>query len=169
LREREALQIVGGESQPVGRRKSADRKGHRLLRHFGESPALRVHRHAGGARGRDRLVHLVEGANPEPGRSPAADFKAINEELALYSATLAKKPQIIAVTKIDIPAAREAGEKFANALAKRKKPVKVHLISAATGEGLDPLLDAVGRALFKEASPRREGHGRRIGKPRRAK
>jgi GTP-binding protein len=115
------------------------------------------------------LVHLVEGANPEPGRSPAADFKAINEELALYSATLAKKPQIIAVTKIDIPAAREAGEKFAKALAKRKKPVKVHLISAATGEGLDPLLDAVGRALFKEASPRREGHGRRIGKPRRAK
>lgn len=115
------------------------------------------------------LVHLVEGANPEPGRSPAADFKAINEELALYSATLAKKPQIIAVTKIDIPAAREAGEKFAKGLAKRKKPVKVHLISAATGEGLDPLLDAVGKVLFKEASPRREGHGRRIGKPRRAK
>jgi GTP-binding protein len=112
------------------------------------------------------LIHLVEGANPEPGRSPAADFKAINEELALYSPELAKKPQIIAVTKVDVPEAREAGEKFMKTLAKRKKPVKAHLISSATGEGLDPLLDAVGKAIFSKGGPDREGHGRRLGKPR---
>src|SRR5512137_2104480 len=80
------------------------------------------------------LVHLVEGANPEPGRSPAADFKAINAELALYSPELAKKPQIVAITKVDLPEAKAAGEQFAKAMAKRKKPVKVHLISSATGE-----------------------------------
>jgi GTP-binding protein len=115
------------------------------------------------------LVHLVEGANPEPGRTPAADFRAINAELALYSPELAKKPQIVAVTKVDVPEARAAGEKFAKALAKRKKPLKVHLISSATGEGLDPLLDAIGKVLFKGAVPQREGRGRRLGKPRHAK
>jgi GTP-binding protein len=115
------------------------------------------------------LVHLVEGANPEPGRSPAADFRAINAELAAYSPELAKKPQIVAVTKVDVTEAKAAGEKWAKAMGRRKKPVKVLLVSSATGEGLDPLLDAVGRLLFKGAAPVREGHGRRLGKPRREK
>jgi GTP-binding protein len=112
------------------------------------------------------LVHLVEGANPEEGRSPKADHDAINRELALYSPALAQKPQIVAVTKIDIPEARAAGEKLKKSFARRKSPIDVHLISAVTGEGLPELLDAVGRALFAEAVPRRAGQGRRLGKPR---
>ena len=35
----------------------------------------------------------------------------------------------------------------------------MHLVSAVTGEGLDALLDAVGRALFHEARPRRGAAG----------
>jgi GTPase len=112
------------------------------------------------------LVHLVEGANPEPGREPKADLEAINAELAAYSKELAKKPQIVAVTKIDVPEAREAGEKLKKSLARRKKPVTVHLLSAVTGEGLEELLDAVGRVLFRSAAPRREGRGKQRGKPR---
>jgi GTP-binding protein len=115
------------------------------------------------------LVHLVEGANPAPGRSPRADFEAINRELALHSPELAKKPQVVAVTKVDVPEARAAGEKFAKLLGRRKKPIEVHLVSAVTGEGLDALLDAVGRALFHEARPRRGGQGKRLGKPRTGK
>jgi GTP-binding protein len=115
------------------------------------------------------LVHLVDGAPPEPERSPKADWEAINRELALYSPELAKKPQVLAVTKIDVPEAREGGEKLAKQLGRRKKPVKVHPVSAVTGEGLDALLDAVARVLFKEASPRRAGAGRRLGKPRAVK
>ncbi|ABS28504.1 GTPase ObgE [Anaeromyxobacter sp. Fw109-5] len=111
------------------------------------------------------LVHLVEGANPEEGRSPKADYEAINRELALYSPTLAEKPQILAVTKIDVPEARAAGEKLRKAFARRKQPVEVHLVSAVTGEGMPELMDAVGRALYAEA-PRRGGRGRRLGKPR---
>jgi GTPase len=112
------------------------------------------------------LVHLVEGANPEEGRSPRADHDAINRELALYSPALAEKPQIVAVTKIDLPDARAAGEKLKRAFARRKQPIDVHLVSAVTGEGLPELLDAIGRALYVEATPRRGGHGRRLGKPR---
>jgi len=115
------------------------------------------------------LVHLVEGENPEPGRAPKADLDAIDRELALYSPELAKKPQVIAVTKVDVPEARAAGEKLAKLLGRRKKPVKVHLVSAVTGEGMKELLDAVGRVLFKQAEPREAGHGRRLGKPRAAK
>jgi GTPase len=112
------------------------------------------------------LVHLVEGANPEPGRAPKADFDAINAELALYSPELAKKPQIVVVTKVDLPEARAAGEKFKKLLARRRRPIDVHLLSSATGEGVQELLDAVGRVLYAEAAPRRPGHGRRLNKPR---
>jgi GTP-binding protein len=112
------------------------------------------------------LIHLVEGANPEPGRAPKADLDAIDAELAAYSEELAKKPQIVAVTKIDVPEARAAGVKLQKLLGRRKKPVPVHLVSAVTGEGLDALLDAVGRALFKEARSHRGGGGKKLAKPR---
>ncbi len=115
------------------------------------------------------LVHLVEGANPGPGRTPKADLEAIDRELALYSRELAAKPQIIAVTKVDVPEARAGGEKLAKALGRRKRPVKVHLVSAVTGEGIPELLDAVAKVLFRAAEPRRAGQGRRLGKPRSAK
>jgi GTP-binding protein len=115
------------------------------------------------------LVHLVDGASPEPGREPKADLDAIDRELALYSPELARKPQIVAVTKVDVPEARTAGEKLAKLLGRRKKPVKVHLVSAVTGEGIPQLLDAVARVLFKQAASRAEGRGRRLGKPRSAK
>jgi len=112
------------------------------------------------------LVHLVEGAHPEPDRAPRKDLEAINKELALYSPELARKPQVVAVTKIDIPEAREAGEKLAKLLAKRKKPVKVHLVSAVTGEGMDALLDAVSKVIFRQAGVRSSTRSRRLGKPR---
>jgi GTP-binding protein len=112
------------------------------------------------------LVHLVEGASPEPGRSPSADLAAINKELALYSPELARKPQILAITKVDLPEAREAGKELAKALGRRKKPVEVHLVSAVTGEGIDALVDAMGRAVFPSARPQRGGQGRKLAKPR---
>ncbi len=114
------------------------------------------------------LVHLVEGFNAEPGREPRADLAAIDRELELHSPELAKKPQVIAVTKVDVPEARAGGEKLAKLLGRRKKPMKVHLISAVTGEGIDELVDAMGRAVFKQAAPRPEGRGRKLNKPRAA-
>ena len=49
-------------------------------------------------------------------------------------------------------------------MAARQAPVEVHLLSSATGEGLDALLDAVAGVLYgAEARP----HARkRVGKPR---
>ncbi len=145
---------------------------------FADIPGLIEGAHAGAGLGHQFLrhvercrvlVHLVEGASPEPGRDPRSDLEAIDRELALYSPELAKKPQIVAVTKVDVPEARAGGEKLRKLLGRRKKPVKVHLVSAVTGEGIPQLLDAVAKVLFREAAPRREGLGRRLGKPRATK
>ncbi len=112
------------------------------------------------------LVHLVDPVAAGEGREPRADFDAINRELALYSPELAKKPQVVAVTKMDLPDARPRLAALRRALARRKGGREVLGISAVTGEGLDALLDAVARVLWggERASA---GRGRRrIGKPR---
>ena len=114
------------------------------------------------------LVHLVEGANPAPGRDPVADFAAINRELKLYSKKLAAKPQVVAITKVDIPEAKAAGEQWARLMARRKVPVKVHLLSSATREGLEALLDDVAAAIWTDVSPKGGGRPKKAGRPRAA-
>ncbi len=41
------------------------------------------------------------------GRDPIGDFKNLNRELSLYSKELMKKPQVIALNKIDLPSAKD--------------------------------------------------------------
>jgi len=113
------------------------------------------------------LVHLVDGAAPGDGRGAKADLDAINAELRLYSPELARKPQIVAVNKVDVPEARSAAAALAKALARRKTGTRqVHLVSAVTGEGIPELLDAVAAVLWESARPARGGQGRKLGKRR---
>ncbi|MHB9034112.1 MAG: GTPase ObgE [Anaerolineae bacterium] len=83
------------------------------------------------------LVHLVDGTSADP----LADYRSINTELAFYSQELAAKPQIVVLTKLDVTEAREAFEKFSQALAGSTGAVLG--ISAVTGEGIDALLEAI--------------------------
>ena len=53
------------------------------------------------------LLHLVS-LDPGEGREPLADFDVINAELAKFDPELAKRPQIVAMTKADLPDVREA-------------------------------------------------------------
>jgi GTP-binding protein len=114
------------------------------------------------------LVHLVDGANPDPARSLAKDFAAINRELKLYSKALAEKPQVVVVTKVDLPEARAAAAKWQKAMAARKAPVEVLQLSSATGEGLDALLDAVAGVLWEDVGRGKKAGGarRKLGKQR---
>lgn len=84
------------------------------------------------------LLHVLDVAGSE-GRDPLRDFYRINDELARYSSELAKRPQIIAANKIDLPGAREALAKISNEL--ESKGYNVIGISAVTGEGLGLLMD----------------------------
>jgi GTP-binding protein len=114
------------------------------------------------------LVHLVDGANADPERALASDFTAINRELKAYSKKLAGKPQIVAVTKVDVPEALAAGEAWKQAMARRKNPVEVHLLSSATRAGLEALLDEVAAVLWSDVSPKGGGRPKKAGRPRAA-
>jgi GTPase len=89
----------------------------------------------------DVLVHVLDCASQEPGRGPVADFDLIEAELSAYAAAtgadLDDRPRIIALNKIDVPAAREAAERAAADLSGRARAVC--LVSAATREGLSEL------------------------------
>ena len=97
------------------------------------------------------LIHLVDLSAPGEDRAPVRDLDVLDHELARYSPELARKPQIIAANKIDLPEARERLPSFQAAMAARGLPV--FPISAATGEGLGPLLDAVAQVLSGGALP----------------
>ncbi len=87
------------------------------------------------------LVHVLDCATEEPGRSPVADLAAIEQELTAYGdatgAELLTRPRLIALNKIDVPAAREQADQVKTEFEQRG--YQVFEISAATGEGLRQL------------------------------
>jgi GTP-binding protein len=97
------------------------------------------------------LVHLVDLSAPGEDRAPLRDLDVLDHELQRYSPELARKPQIVAANKMDLPDARERLPRFQEAMAARDVPV--FPISAATGEGVGPLLDAVAQVLSGGALP----------------
>src|SRR5262249_36039860 len=91
------------------------------------------------------LVHLVDLSAPGEERAPVRDLDVLDHELVRYSPELARKPQIIAANKVDLPDARERLPAFQAAMAARGVPVLP--IAAATGEGVGALLDAIAQVL----------------------
>ena len=65
--------------------------GHEFLRHIERSGIL---------------VHLVEPA-PIDGSDPLQNYRIIRNELGLYSADLGRRPEIVAITKCELPEAAE--------------------------------------------------------------
>jgi GTP-binding protein len=61
------------------------------------------------------LIHLLDGLAADP----LADFAQINSELALFDSNLAKKPQIVALNKIDQSEVQERWPKVKKELKKR--------------------------------------------------
>src|SRR6202035_4225562 len=57
------------------------------------------------------LVHVLDCATEEPGRDPVTDLEVTEAERSAYEAppgaSLADRPRIVALNKIDVPAARE--------------------------------------------------------------
>jgi GTP-binding protein len=98
--------------------------GHKFLRHLERTRVL---------------VHLLE-VSVEPGRTPLRDYLAIRKELALYDPELAARPEIVVLNKLDLPDTRKKLATLKKTFARRK--IQLHAISAATGEGLPPLLEA---------------------------
>ncbi|MGH9665183.1 MAG: GTPase ObgE [Bryobacteraceae bacterium] len=90
------------------------------------------------------LVHMVD-VSESTGRDPVHDFDVVMEELAEFSAEVARKPMILVATKMD--AAQDSSRvKSLEKLAKRKK-LPFLKISSVTGLGIEPLKAAMAQAL----------------------
>ncbi len=92
------------------------------------------------------LVHLVE-PDPMDGSDPLANYQAIRNELAMYKQSLGDRPEIVAVTKAELPGAQEIQQQLADVV-----PHDVLLISAVTGQGLNQLIHAISRRLDSTAA-----------------
>ncbi len=93
------------------------------------------------------LLHVVEMHPPEG--APADTFRSVSAELTQYDESIADKPVLVAANKIDLPGAREALAEFMRAAGLSE----VYPISAATGEGVSALLQAVRGVLSREEAP----------------
>ncbi|HUY37148.1 MAG TPA: GTPase ObgE [Pirellulales bacterium] len=87
------------------------------------------------------LVHLIE---PEPadGGDPIANYQVVRDELRRYDAALVERPEIVAVSKAELPTAALTRERLAAEVGR-----DVLAVSAVTGQGLDQLIYAIVAAL----------------------
>lgn len=83
------------------------------------------------------LVHMVEPA-PMDGTDPIENYRAIRSELAQYQVDLTDRPEILVVTKSELPEAEEVLERL-----KADTGREVLAISSVTGTGLDRLKYAI--------------------------
>jgi len=96
------------------------------------------------------LVHLVD-VSSGSGREPVDDFEILTRELQLFPGRdvsgerLAEKPVIVAANKIDALDEPERLERLRQHLQDRGIPL--YAVSAAAGDGLTPLIEAVWREV----------------------
>jgi len=98
----------------------------------------------------DLFLHLVDASCMQEGE-PHANFQLINTELDRYDASLTGKPQLVVLTKIDIPEVREQSAELMTQF--EAQGYQVHAVSAVTGEGLKELVTAVGNELDRLREP----------------
>ena len=95
------------------------------------------------------LLHVLDIAGSE-GRDPVEECDQINHELANYG-ELAERPQIVVCNKSDLPDSEENVARLKAHLAELGLDYPVFVVSAATHQGFDALLDKTGDML--EALP----------------
>ena len=114
--------LVEGASEGVG-------LGFEFLRHVERTKAF---------------IHVVDAAAVEGG-DPLEDIEKINGELASYNPALLERPQVIVCNKMDIPEAQENYEKIKAIY--EPKGIQVFAASAASNQGLDEVMVAIGDIL----------------------
>lgn len=93
------------------------------------------------------LIHLLDGLSDDP----VADFSQINAELSLFDPNLAKKPQIVALNKIDQP---EVQAKLADLQRNfKKRSVELMTISALARTNTRELLIKAWQVLQETPAP----------------
>jgi GTP-binding protein len=105
------------------------------------------------------LIHLLDAAQIDE-TDPLREWKTINRELEMFDPELGEKPQIVVANKVDLPDGRAKAKLLAKKLPKACRPLQV--ISAATTEGVQSLVQLVGRKL-DELRQQDENHRDAVG------
>ncbi len=91
------------------------------------------------------LLHLIALAD-EPGRNPVDDYHVIRRELLNFNPDLAGRPEVVALTKADLPDTLEA---YPTLVADFKQlGVELRIVSAATHHGMNELMQELSEKLF---------------------
>ncbi|MGI6092129.1 MAG: GTPase ObgE [Veillonellaceae bacterium] len=90
------------------------------------------------------IIHVLDVSGLE-GRDPIEDYQKINKELSLYNEKLSQRQQIVAANKMDLPEAQANFARVAEYMAKEGR--EIYPVSAATGEGLEKLMQRAGQLL----------------------
>ncbi len=102
------------------------------------------------------LVHVIDCATYETGRDPVSDLDALEEELARYTpglgGSLAERPRVVVLNKIDVPDARELAEMVRPDFEARGLPV--FAVSTASHEGLRELSYALAKIVEEDRATR---------------
>ena len=87
------------------------------------------------------IIHLLDGASADP----LADYQSISEELALFDAKLARKPQLVVLNKMDLPQTQALWPSVEQVM--KAQGQGATSISAVTGEGVKEMLRTVAGLL----------------------
>jgi GTP-binding protein len=117
--------LIEGASQGIG-------LGHEFLRHIQRTRVL---------------IHLLDGLSEDP----VGDFNQINAELSIFDPALAKKPQVVALNKIDQPEVLERWAKIKKQL--KKQGVDAIGISALARTDVRELLLSAVQKLAEAPEP----------------
>jgi GTP-binding protein len=104
--------------------------GHRFLKHVERTRVL---------------VHILT-LDPDPARKPLRDYDVLLRELERFDPELARRPTIVAVSKIDLPDVRRRLPAIRRGM-KARGHARVWPFSAWTGEGVGDLLREIARVL----------------------
>ena len=119
--------------------------GHEFLRHITRCPIL---------------IFVIDVAGSE-GRDPVEDLQNLRKEIDLYDPTLSSRPWLIVANKMDLPNANENLEM----LRERFPKITIVPISAANGEGIDALKEALAERMTGDrgiSSPIKGGQARNL-------
>ncbi|HZS94912.1 MAG TPA: GTPase ObgE, partial [Chloroflexota bacterium] len=98
------------------------------------------------------LVHLIDGS----AENPLEAFRQVNDELRLHDPALLEKPQVVVVTKLDIPESQERLNEIRAALG--AGGYEVFGISAVTHSGVDSLVYRLAEIIQEQAERIEEEH-----------
>jgi GTP-binding protein len=92
------------------------------------------------------LVHLLDGL----AENPLIDFRQVLTELALFDADLLKKPQLVALNKMELPEVQAKWQTVRDSI--QAQGYQIYPLSAATGKGTRELVQRAA-ALLQSAEP----------------